>query len=144
MLKKLFFLSFFTISVLFINAQEQQSFLYKGLIDRKMPVTLYLQAQQNGCGGDPFYMAMYKYDKVSKWLQLDISRSDKDEYAMVEYGFTGLMILKKEENTLKGTWISPDGKRQLPVFLKQENINKKDSETYQNKLDEVNYENHDC
>lgn len=139
------FLLFITLFSSFIAINSQtKSFLYKGTVDNKMPITLYMQAEENGCGADPYYSAIYRYEKVSNWLQLDISTNDKNQYAMVEYGFTGLMILKKEGNTLKGTWISPDGKRQLQVILKQENLTPKQIENYKNILDKVNYENHDC
>jgi hypothetical protein len=141
---KQFLLFIALLSSFIIIKSQTKSFLYKGIVDSKMPITLYIQSEENGCGADPFFGAVYKYDKVSNWLQLDISKNDKEQYAMVEYGFTGLMILKKDGNTLKGTWISPDGKRQLPVILKQENLTPKQTESYKNILEKVNYENHDC
>jgi hypothetical protein len=101
-----------TLSGLFAVMQAQtKSFLYTGTVDGKMQVTLYLQEEENGCGGDPFYSGVYRYDKVSNWLQLNISKNDKNQYAMVEYGFTGLMIVRKEGAVMTGVWISPDGKR---------------------------------
>ncbi|UHO37397.1 hypothetical protein H5J24_17010 [Chryseobacterium capnotolerans] len=45
---------------------------------------------------------------------------------------------------MNGTWISPDGKKQIPVQLKKVSIGKKDMESYENKMEQLNYENHDC
>ncbi len=63
---------------------------------------------------------------------------------MVEDGFTGLMIVRKEGTGLKGLWISPDGKRQLPVILNNQAIHPKQAESYRETLEKINYENHDC
>jgi hypothetical protein len=52
-----------------LHAQNTPT-LYKGTVNGKMPVTLFIQSVENGCGGDPFYNAMYRYDKVSNWLEL--------------------------------------------------------------------------
>ena len=134
-----------TLSGLFAVMRAQtKSFLYTGTIDGKMQVTLYLQEEENGCGGDPFYSGIYRYDKVSNWLQLSISKNNKNQYAMVEDGFTGLMIVRKEGTGLKGLWISPDGKRQLPVILNNQAIHPKQAESYRETLEKINYENHDC
>ncbi len=134
-----------TLSGLFAVMQAQtKSFLYTGTVDGKMQVTLYLQEEENGCGGDPFYNGIYRYDKASTWLQLSISKNDKNQYAMVEDGFTGLMIVRKEGTDLKGLWISPDGKRQLPVILKEQVISPEQAESYKDTLEKINYENHDC
>lgn len=139
------FLVIMAVSGLFAALQAQtKSFLYKGTVDRKMPVTLYLQQEENGCGGDPSYSGIYRYDNVSTWLQLSISKNDKNQYAMVEYGFTGLMIVRKEGSVITGVWISPDGKRQLPVMLKEQAISPKQAESYKDTLEKINYENHDC
>ncbi|MGL6128612.1 hypothetical protein BBI01_21940 [Chryseobacterium artocarpi] len=129
----------------FISLKAQNSStLYKGTINGKMPVTLFLQSVENGCGGDPFYNAMYRYEKVSNWLELSVTEGVKQQFAMVENGFTGLMILKKDGETMNGVWISPDNKKQLPVQLKKVSVSKKEMETYEEKMEKVNYENHDC
>ncbi|WP_068939421.1 hypothetical protein [Chryseobacterium timonianum] len=132
-----------TMSLITLQAQNSSS-LYKGTVNEKMPVTLFIQSVENGCGGDPYYNAMYRYEKVSNWLQLSVTEGVKQQFAMVEEGFTGLMILKKEGETMNGTWISPDGKKQIPVQLKKVSIGKKDMESYENKMEQLNYENHDC
>ncbi|MFZ4930956.1 hypothetical protein [Chryseobacterium sp. Mn2064] len=129
----------------FTSLQAQNtSTLYKGTVNGKMQVTLFLQSVENGCGGDPFYNGMYRYEKVSNWLQLNVTEGAKQQFAMVEEGFTGLMILKKEGEMMNGTWISPDNKKQIPVQLKKVNISKKEMQTYEDKMEKLNYENHDC
>ncbi|AZA79549.1 hypothetical protein EG347_19610 [Chryseobacterium sp. G0186] len=133
----------FTISFISLHAQNSST-LYKGMVNGKMPVTLFLQSVENGCGGDPYYNAMYRYEKVSNWLQLSVTEGVKQQFAMVEEGFTGLMILKKEGDVMSGTWISPDGKKQIPVELKKATISKKDMESYEDRMEKLNYENHDC
>lgn len=143
MFRKVLFILTFIMSCVALQAQNSSS-LYKGTVNGKMPVTLFLQSVENGCGGDPFYNAMYRYEKVSNWLELNVTEGAKGQFAMVEEGFTGLMILKKEGETMSGTWISPDGKKQIPVQLTKVNIGKKDMESYEKKMEQLNYENHDC
>nr|WP_279379601.1 hypothetical protein [Riemerella anatipestifer] len=41
-------------------------------------------------------------------------------------------------------WISPDTKKQLKVELVQEKLQPKEKEVYEQKLENLNYENHDC
>ncbi|MGH1520385.1 hypothetical protein [Chryseobacterium sp. JK1] len=139
------FLLILAFTTYFTSLQAQNtSTLYKGTVNGKMQVTLFLQSVENGCGGDPFYNGMYRYEKVSNWLQLNVTEGVKQQFAMVEEGFTGLMILKKEGDVMNGTWISPDNKKQLPVQLKKVNISKKEMQTYEDKMEKLNYENHDC
>lgn len=128
----------------YAGAQQAGSYLYKGSIDGKMPVTLYMKAEENNCTAELMYTAMYRYDNRSLWLQLEVTANQKAQFSMVEYDFTGLMILKKDGNVLSGTWISPDGKRQLKVSLKRTGMSDQEKETYEKKLEEVNYSNHDC
>ena len=126
-----------------VKAQETTFHLYKGTVDG-LPVTLFLKAEYNGCTADAFYQGMYQYDKKSTWLQVYPTRNDKNQFVMVEYGFSGVMILQKTGKNFTGTWISPDTKRQLKVVLKEMPLNKADKEKHEKKLEEVNYENHDC
>lgn len=143
MLKQILLTLTFTISFISLHAQNSST-LYKGMVNGKMPITLFLESVENGCGGDPYYNAMYRYEKVSNWLQLSVTEGVKQQFAMVEEGFTGLMILKKDGDVMNGTWISPDGKKQIPVELKKVTINKKEMESYQDRMEKLNYENHDC
>ncbi len=143
MLKQILLILTITIFSVSLHAQSNPT-LYKGTMNGKMPITLFIQAIENGCGGDPYYDAMYQYDKVSNWLQLSVTERVKQQFAMVEEGFTGLMIVKKEGDMMNGTWISPDGKKQIPVELKKVTMSKKEIESYQDKMEKLNYENHDC
>lgn len=124
------------------NAQNEST-LYKGFINGKLAVTMFIQSEENGCG-DPYFSAMYKYDKINEWIQLSINKNNKEQYALVESNFTGLMILKKDGNTLKGIWISADGKQQFTVSFKEIPTTSKERDNYIKKMEEVNYQNHDC
>lgn len=109
-----------------------------------MPITLYLKSEDNGCTDKLNYQGMYKYDKVSNWLQLEISQNEKDQFICVEFDFTGVLILQKTADGFNGTWISPDTKRQLKVEFKKEILSDKDKQMYEEKYEQVNYENYDC
>lgn len=131
-----------------LNAQSQApvSNLYKGTLDGKTPVTIYIKTEENPCTADLMYTAMYRYNKSNNWIQLDITQNIKKEnqFIMVEHGFTGVLILSKTGNTFTGLWISPDTKKQLKVDLKEVSITKKDVENYEKIMDSVNYNNNDC
>jgi hypothetical protein len=124
-------------------AGKESAKLYKGTLD-KMQVTLYLKTMANECGGYDIYMAMYKYDKKSEWLQLDIHSNEKSDWCMTEIGFTGVMVLKSGEKVMNGIWISPDGKKQLKVSLIQQPLSETERKKMEDKLEQVNYENFDC
>jgi hypothetical protein len=125
------------------HAQKESAKLYRGTLD-KMQVTLYLKTMANECGGYDIYMAMYKYDKKSEWLQLDIHSNEKSDWCMTEIGFTGVMILKSGNKVMNGIWISPDGKKQLKVSLIQQPLSETERKKMEDKLEQVNYENFDC
>lgn len=135
------------ISLLFcspIFGQNLKTYLYEGKIDNKHSVTLYLQSQNNECHGELEYQGMYKYNGVSNWLQLDIRYSNKNQFVFIEYGVTGIMILKKNGKTLSGIWISPDYKKQLKVNFSEKQITPQQMKNYEDQFDKVNYENNDC
>ena len=92
------------------GAQSAKTSLYKGTVDGKTPVTFYIKTEENPCNAELQYTAMYRYDKSGSWIQLNITQNTKSEnkFVLVEHGFTGVMILKKESNTFSGLWISPD------------------------------------
>lgn len=141
-MKKIFLL-IFLLSIFSLNAQNVKTYLYKGVVDSR-PVTLFVTSSYNECIADLSYMGMYKYDKISNWLQLDITTNGKNHFIMVEYGFSGVMILKKDKNSFSGIWISPDTKKQLRVELKEQVLSPKQSKELEDKLENVNYENYDC
>lgn len=130
-----------------LNAQTQPvSTLYKGSIDGKIPVTVYIKTEDNPCTADLMFTSMYRYNKSNNWIQLDVTQNKKkeNEFVLVEHGFSGVLILKKTGNTFTGLWISPDTQKQLKVDLKETPMTKKELENYENKMEKVNYENHDC
>ena len=128
------------------KAQSAKSVLYKGTIDGKIAITFYIKEEENPCIGGLMYTSMYRYDKAEKWIQLDITQNKKTEnqFVLVEHEFSGVMILKKEGLTFNGLWISPDSKKQLKVTLKEVRMTKKETESYEDKMEKVNYENNDC
>ncbi|QSW90369.1 hypothetical protein J0383_06035 [Flavobacterium endoglycinae] len=146
-MKKVFL--FFAICFSFlnhVNAQQAPVFnLYKGTLDGKTPVTIYIKTEENPCTADLMYTSMYRY-KSNKWIQLYITQNKKveNEFVMVEHGFSGVLILKKTGNTFSGLWISPDAKKQLKIDLKEASMTKKEIESYENAMEKVNYENNDC
>ncbi|MBZ4041290.1 hypothetical protein [Flavobacterium hibisci] len=128
------------------KAQSAKSMLYKGTIDGKIAVTFYIKEEENPCTADLMYTSMYRYDKSGSWIQLDITQNKKNEnqLVLVEHGFSGVMILTKEGTNFNGLWISPDSKKQLKVTLKEVRMTKKETETYEDKMEKINYENNDC
>jgi len=130
------------------NAQSQTpvSNLYKGTVDGKIPVTVYIKTEENQCTADLMYTAIYRYNKSKNWIQLDITQNVKkeNEFVLVEHGFSGVLILKKTGNAFTGLWISSDAKKQLNVDLKESPMTKKELENYEKTLEKVNYENNDC
>lgn len=147
-MKKGFFLLaiFFVLSSINAKAQTVIHTLYKGKIDGKIPVTCYIKTEENPCTADLMHTSMYRYDKSGTWIQLDITQNKKNEnqFILVEHGFSGVMILKKEGTNFNGLWISPDSKKQLKVELKESKMTKKEIENYETKMEKVNYENNDC
>jgi len=148
-MKKVIF--FIAICFLFLNqlsaqSQAAASNLYKGTVDGKTPITVYIKIEENPCTADLMYTSMYRYNKSKNWIQLDITQNKKkeNEFIMVEHGFSGVLILQKTGNTFSGLWISPDTKKQLKVDLKEATMTKKEVESYENTMEKVNYENHDC
>lgn len=134
----------FLISFLKLNAQELKSEVYTGFLNEKTPITLYLQENENPCNGTIYYEGMYKYDGVSSWLQLNITQNEKKQFVLVEYGFTGVLILQKESQGFTGIWISPDSKKQFKIILEQVVEPTKEMESFDDTFEEVNYQNNDC
>ena len=127
-----------------LNAQEIEIGVYEGKMNEKMPIALYLQSQEHGCTTERMYGGMYKYIGVSKWLQLKITKNDENQFVLVEYGFTGLMILKKTTDGFDGVWISPDSKKQLKIKLKKVEISDKKTEELEDTFETINHGNNDC
>jgi hypothetical protein len=143
-------LLFFILSFSFLSHTQAQSSpatnLYKGTVDGKTPITVYIKTEENPCTADLMYTSMYRYNKSNKWIQLDVTQNVKNEneFVLVEHGFSGVLILKKNGNAFTGLWISSDTKKQLKVDLKEAVMTKKELENHEKTLEKVNYENHDC
>jgi hypothetical protein len=143
MFRQILFILAFTMTFISLQAQNSST-LYKGTVNGKMAITLFFQSVDSDCGSGVYYNAMYKYDNVSNWLELNVTEGTQKQFAMVEQHFTGLMIIKKEGDMMNGTWIGPDGKKQLPVQLKKVTVSSKEMEKYRSKMEQINFENHDC
>lgn len=142
---------FFIICFSFLNHSNAQSQtpvsnLYKGSVDGKTPITVYIKTEENQCTADLMFTAMYRYNKSNNWIQLNVTQNKKkeNEFVLVEHDFSGVLILKKTGNTYTGLWISSDAKKQLPVDLKEAAMTKKELENYEKTMEKVNYENNDC
>lgn len=144
MIKSIFTTLILLSTFLTVKAQEVQPEVYEGKMNGEIPITLYLQSYENGCTTDIMYDGMYKYNGKSEWLQLKITTNDNSQFILVEYRFTGVMILKKGDNSFDGIWISPDSKRQLKVNLHKVENSEEKMNALRDKFEEVNYENNDC
>lgn len=144
-MKKILITSIIILTALIkLNAQELQSEIYTGFLNEKMPITLYLQPNENECNGTVYYEGMYKYDGVSNWLQLNITKNAKMQFVMVEHHFTGVLILQKSKHSFTGIWISSDSKQQYKTELNLVTVHTKEMESFDDTFEEVNYENNDC
>lgn len=144
-LKYLFILLFSTTLCLPLAAQEVAHTLYKGKINNKA-VTFYLKQEPNPCGGGTgnLYRGIYQYGTGENWIELEISSNQKGDFCMTEYGFTGVLILKKMGDSMDGVWISPDGKTQHKVAFKKMMLSAKQQEEMEDHLERTHYGNHDC
>lgn len=138
------FLLFLSVS---INAQQiiaQEKYL--GTIDGKINISFYLKIEETGC---PRVVAsgVYKYtdNKAGNWILLDTTFSEKaQQYTFVEHYNTGIMLLKRGNDSLQGLWISPDGKKQLKVSLKKLKPTKAEIDKMEDELEKANYNANDC
>jgi hypothetical protein len=144
-------ISFFVLCLSFFNqaaaqSQSPASNLYKGTVDGKTPITVYIKTEENPCTADLMYTSMYRQNKSKNWIQLNITQNRKkeNEFVLVEQGFSGVLILQKLGDSFTGLWISPDAKKQLKVDLKEASMTKKELENFEKTLEKVNYENNDC
>ncbi len=119
-------------------------YLYRGQMDGKLNVTMYLHEGTNECNGNKIYSGMYKYDGVSKWLLLEIRVDSSENYIMIERPYTGTMQLKKKLNQLIGVWLSPDGQRRLKVQWRQQPLSTELENEYSDQYEKRYYEINDC
>jgi hypothetical protein len=127
-----------------INAQLPKTTLYKGFINNKLGITLYIKTDSNTCGAEILYTGMYTYNHKKKWIQLDINHNHKNQFLFSEKKLTGIMLLQKTPKGFTGLWISPDTKKQLKVIVNQYDVKPTDIEYYDKEFEKLNYENNDC
>lgn len=122
--------------------------LYTGRVGERA-VTMYLKDEAAPCGGDArLITAIYRYDGVSKWLELDANSDRKGHLALVESnlgsGVSGAMMLVRDGDGLKGKWIGPDGERVLPARFQPAPATPKKRREMEETLEKVHYDNNDC
>ena len=120
--------------------------VYEGTISEDLKVTFYLKIEEDGCPRT-VVSAIYKYNnnKEDNWLLLETTFSEqKQQYTFVEHFNTGLLLLNRKNNQLNGVWISPDGKKQLPVHLSKVKTSKEQIEKLEDTLEKEHYNAYDC
>lgn len=120
--------------------------VYEGTISEDLKVTFYLKIEEDGCPRT-VVSAIYKYNnnKEDNWLLLETTFSEqKQQYTFVEHFNTGLLLLNRKNNQLNGVWISPDGKKQLPVHLSKVKSSKEQIEKLEDTLEKEQYSAYDC
>lgn len=120
--------------------------VYEGTISEDLKVTFYLKIEEDGCPRT-VVSAIYKYNnnKEDNWLLLETTFSEqKQQYTFVEHFNTGLLLLNRKNNQLNGVWISPDGKKQLPVYLTKVKTSKEQIEKLEDTLEKEQYSAYDC
>jgi len=121
--------------------------LYKGTLNGSTPIRLYINEQEQPCGGfNTILNVMYKYDSQDKWILLNVSTDrEKKNFCMVEDGFTGVLFLEAIDNKLSGHWVSPNTKKQFKVELQKVDLDAKTKEHLELILfDELIYGKNDC
>ncbi|MCD7972979.1 MAG: hypothetical protein LUG18_10010 [Candidatus Azobacteroides sp.] len=146
-MKKYLFFSLFLLcflSPVFSQISKPEQMLYKGSINGKYNITMYL-AIEDPCGGNPYTIGMYKYDHEEDWIELNISfNEEENRYCMVEYLFTGVMLLHQKPAMLEGVRINPDGKNQIPVKLEKKPLTETQKEEFADILQNLFYIHNDC
>lgn len=137
------FLLLFVLQSGYTFAQQTPTWLYKGTIDNKA-ITFYVTTKLDACGGNEHYMGMYKYGNAKKWILLSAETDYKNNFCYTEVKFTGVMILQKSDTGMTGTWISPDGKRQLKIELTVQKMVPDDRGKFETIYQDTIYEYDDC
>lgn len=120
--------------------------LYEGSISEGLKVSFYLKIEEDGCPRT-VVSAIYKYNsnKDDNWILLETTFSEeKQQYTFVEHYNTGVLLLNRDRNQLKGVWISADGKKQLPVHLTKVKTGQDKIEKLEDTLEKAQYYAYDC
>lgn len=100
---------------------------FEGVIGEKLNVTLLLESTLQE-DGDVSYSGNYHYHKTGVPIRLGqvpgkdgLLRFHENETNNIEghETFTGQWSVKLEKDGITGTWSSPDGKKKLPISLKE-------------------------
>lgn len=129
------------------SSQVINTILYKGTLNTTTVIWLYINEQEQPCGGDRTIInAMYKYENQKKWLLLDVTADQqKKNYCMVEDNFTGVLLLENKGDSFIGNWISPNAKKQFKVELQKVELDIKTNEKLEETLfDVLIYGRDDC
>lgn len=129
------------------TAQKANTQLFTGTIDGRIAITMFIYAEEHPCEAKMVYKGIYKYNKTqgdNKWLWLNIDYNESERFVMVEERFSGVMILRKDNNMFSGVWIHPDGVTQRKVVLTQQQLSKEALEKYTEQFDETDHLYHDC
>jgi len=120
--------------------------LYEGSISEGLKVSFYLKIEEDGCPRT-VVSAIYKYNSNmdDNWILLETTFSEeKQQYTFVEHYNTGVLLLNRDRNQLKGVWISADGKKQLPVHLTKVKTGQDKIEKLEDTLEKAQYYAYDC
>src|SRR5690606_2075587 len=120
--------------------------LFKGTIGNDLKIQFYLKIEEDGCP-NIHASAIYKYDNNpnDNWILLNTTMNyDKGKYTFVEVQNNGILLLEKKGKSFNGTWISPDGSKQLLIKLEKQTTSSKQIEYLEDKLEEENYNQNDC
>ena len=119
-----------------INAQDGK--LYKGTINGKIKITLYLSGLDAGTYADAI-AGSYKYDSKNNYILLNGYRNNKGNFSLVELStanFTGIFLGNLIKNKIVGNWISADQKRNYPVDLIQVSATKAQLTIFQKAIED--------
>ena len=99
---------------------------YEGMIGENLPISLILSAKESDTASDS-YTGSYHYRKAGIPISLTPQESKNDTAIFHENehwdgekdAFTGKWRVKIDGDTITGTWSSSDGKKSLPIQLKE-------------------------
>lgn len=90
----------------------QMGKIYRGTINYKIKITLYLEGMDEGTNADPI-TASYKYDAGKGYILLNGHKNNNGNISLVELSsvnFTGTFVGTVKGAEITGRWISADQK----------------------------------
>ncbi|MFC4212960.1 hypothetical protein ACFOWA_17325 [Pedobacter lithocola] len=131
---KLFFT--FLLLTLYTQTFAQTGNLYKGTINNKIKITLYLQGLNEGTNADQI-IGVYKYDTNKDYILLNGYRNNNGNISFIELpntNFTGTFLGTLTKNRIVGKWISANQTKQYPFELTEIVATKEQLNTFENGL----------